>query len=78
LTNLLSTEGPLESATTGLTKTNESLDDRYSEMEDSINVTIARYRTQFSALDTKVSQNNSTMAYLTEQFSIMAKNSSSS
>lgn len=78
LTNLLSTEGPLESTTTGLTKTNETLDTRYSEMEDSIAATVARYRTQFSALDTKVSQNKSTMAYLTEQFTIMAKNSSGS
>ncbi|WP_408601863.1 flagellar filament capping protein FliD [Pseudomonas sp. PLMAX] len=78
LTNLLSTEGPLETATAGLTKANESLTEQADKMEDSIQATVSRYRTQFSSLDTLVSKNNSTMSYLTEQFNIMAKNSSSS
>jgi flagellar hook-associated protein 2 len=77
LTNLLSTEGPLETATAGLTKANDTLGEQADKMEDSIQATVARYKTQFSSLDTLVSKNKSTMNYLTEQFNIMAKNSGS-
>lgn len=77
LTNILSTEGPLETATAGLTKANEALTEQADKMQESIQATVARYRTQFSSLDTLVSKNNSTISYLAEQFSIMAKNSSS-
>jgi flagellar hook-associated protein 2 len=38
-------------------------------MEATIEATMARYKSQFTALDTMVSKLNSTATYLTQQFS---------
>jgi flagellar hook-associated protein 2 len=72
LSNILSTGGALDSVTSGLTKTNTSLDDQSAKMSDSIAATVARYRTQFAAMDSLVSKGNATMSYLTQQFTAMA------
>ena len=40
-------------------------------MEDSIASTVERYRQQFAEMDTLVSQMNSTMGYLSQQFDAM-------
>jgi flagellar hook-associated protein 2 len=77
LSNILSTGGALDSVTKGLTKTNTSLDDQAARMSATIASTVARYRTQFAAMDSLVSKGNATMSYLTQQFTAMANQTSS-
>ena len=58
--------------TDGIDTTLSSLDDRYTRMQESIDATVARYRTQFASLDSLVSQMNSTSDYLTQQFDALS------
>ncbi|MBZ9568303.1 MULTISPECIES: flagellar filament capping protein FliD [Modicisalibacter] len=69
LDSILGSNGPIETATSGLENRISSLDDRYSRTEDRINATIDRYREQFSRMDSMVSSMNSTMNYLSQQLS---------
>ncbi len=73
LTTMLSTAtgstGVIQNAQDGINKTIKTLDQRYTEMEATIEATMARYKAQFTALDTMVSKLNSTATYLTQQFS---------
>lgn len=78
LSNILATDGALDTATKGLTKANTSLDDQSARMSESIAATVERYRTQFAAMDSLVASGKSTMSYLSEQFSLMSKQTSSS
>lgn len=68
---LLRDDGPLKNSKSGLEANNRRLDDRFMRMEDSIDRTIERYRTQFAQLDSMVARMNSTSAYLMQQFDIM-------
>lgn len=77
LSAILSTDGALDAVTSGLTKSNTSLTDQSTRMEATIAATVARYRTQFSAMDSLVSKSNATMSYLTQQFTAMANQTSS-
>lgn len=77
LSNILATGGALDAVTKGLTKTNTSLDDQADRMSATIASTVARYRTQFAAMDSLVSKGNATMSYLTQQFTAMANQTSS-
>ena len=65
---LLSTSGTVTGAITGAENSIESLGERYTRMEQSIDQTISRYRTQFGQLDSMIAQMNQTSSYLTEQF----------
>lgn len=78
LTAILQSSGKLDTVTQGLTTSNKGLEDRYSKLEDTIAATMARYKTQFTGLETNVTSMNSTMTYLTQQFNLMAKNASAS
>lgn len=73
LASMLSTAtgktGIIQNAQDGINKTIKTLDQRYTDMEATIEATMARYKSQFTALDTMVSKLNSTAAYLTQQFS---------
>ena len=73
LTNMLSTtagkEGIIKNATDGINTTLKTLSKRYDAMEASIEATMARYKAQFTSLDTLVSKLNNTASYLTQQFS---------
>ena len=73
LASMLSTAtgktGIIQNAQDGINKTIKTLDQRYTDMEVTIEATMARYKSQFTALDTMVSKLNSTAAYLTQQFS---------
>jgi len=71
ISRMLDDKGVLNSATSGLKKSIDGLNEQYSRTEDRINSTIARYRKQFSQMDSLVSQMNSTMSYLSQQFSAM-------
>ncbi len=65
---LLSTNGTVTGAITGAENRSESLVERYTRMEQSIDQTISRYRTQFGQLDGMIAQMNQTSSYLTQQF----------
>ena len=65
---LLSTNGTVTGAITGAENSIESLGERYTRMEQSIDQTISRYRTQFGQLDGIIAQMNQTSSYLTQQF----------
>lgn len=78
LTAMLSTtvgqEGIIKNATDGINSTLKDLSTRYDAMQDSIDATMARYKTQFTNLTTLVNSLTNTSTYLTSQFN----NSSSS
>nr|WP_298968087.1 flagellar filament capping protein FliD [uncultured Halomonas sp.] len=65
---LLSTNGTVTGAISGAENSIESLGERYTRMEQSIEQTISRYRTQFGQLDGMIAQMNQTSSYLTQQF----------
>lgn len=73
LTDMLSTatgkEGVIKNATDGINSTLKTLSQRYDDMSDSIDATMARYKAQFTQLDTLISKLNNTASYLTQQFS---------
>ncbi|WP_144980514.1 flagellar filament capping protein FliD [Halomonas sp. C22] len=68
LTQLLGTNGAVAGAISGAENRVESLGERYVRMEQTIEQTIARYRTQFGQLDSMIAQMNQTSDYLTQQF----------
>lgn len=68
LTNWLSSKGSIQSATDGVSKTLNKLTVQYNKISDRIDDTIARLKTQFTALDVMISKLNSTSSYLTSQF----------
>lgn len=74
---ILDDGGLLETATDGIDATLDRLDDRYTRMQESIDSTIERYRSQFSDLDSLVAQMNSTSDYLTQQFDALSAQTSS-
>ncbi|PKG52218.1 MULTISPECIES: flagellar filament capping protein FliD [Halomonadaceae] len=65
---LLSTNGTVTGAITGAENRSESLVERYTRTEQSIDQTISRYRSQFGQLDGIIAQMNQTSSYLTQQF----------
>ena len=73
LTEMLSTsvgkEGVIQNAKDGINATLKTIAKRYDAMELSIEATMARYKKQFSDLDSLVTKFNSTASYLTSQFS---------
>ncbi|MGM0987933.1 MAG: flagellar filament capping protein FliD [Pseudomonadota bacterium] len=68
---LTSSTGALTSATNSAETRIDSLNARGERMEGSIEQTLDRYRTEFSNLDSMVSQMNQTSAYLNQQLSGM-------
>lgn len=72
LTDMLSTssgkEGIIKNAQDGINATLKDLDKRYTAMEASIEVTMARYKSQFTNLSKLVNSLTNTSNYLTQQF----------
>lgn len=72
LTAMLSTtsgsSGVIQNAKDGINSTLKTLSDNYDKMSASIDATMARYKTQFTSLNTLVSSLNNTSTYLTQQF----------
>ncbi|WP_455812876.1 flagellar filament capping protein FliD [Pseudomonas graminis] len=68
LTSWLSSTGVIQAAKDGVSKTLNSLTDQYNKVSDRIDSTIARLKTQFTALDVMISKLNNTSSYLTTQF----------
>jgi flagellar hook-associated protein 2 len=68
---LLGSNGALTNAIGGAENRIESLGQRYVRMEQGIEQTLERYRTQFGQLDGMIAQMNQTSDYLTQQFAAM-------
>ncbi|MFU9137910.1 flagellar filament capping protein FliD [Erwinia tasmaniensis] len=77
ITSWLSSTGILQAATDGVSKTLNNLTTQYNAESTRIDNTIARYKTQFTALDVMMSKLNSTSSYLTSQFTTSSSSSSS-
>lgn len=71
---LIGTDGSVTIATTGLKKTVTDIQNQETKMQDRLTAIEARYRSQFSALDTLVSSLTSTGDYLTGFISSLNKN----
>lgn len=71
LDQMLRSQGLMENATNGLETRIEGLNYRYQRVEQNIENTVARYRQQFTQLDSLIAEMNSTSAYLTQQFDSM-------
>lgn len=65
----LKDDGIIDSATDSINSTLKSLTKQYLAVSTSIDDTIARYKAQFTQLDTMMSKLNNTSNYLTQQFS---------
>jgi flagellar hook-associated protein 2 len=76
ITGWLSSSGILQAATDGVSKTLNNLTTQYNAASTRIDATIARYKTQFTALDVMMSKLNSTSSYLTSQFETSSSSSS--
>ncbi|AJJ11080.1 flagellar hook-associated family protein [Yersinia rohdei] len=68
-TVLDATKGTLKSATDGINKSLKNLDTQVTATTASIALTIERYKTQFTQLDKMMTSMNSTISFLTKQFS---------
>ncbi|EHD22013.1 MULTISPECIES: flagellar filament capping protein FliD [Brenneria] len=78
LDNVLdSKDGAIQVAKDGIASTLKTLQKQYDNTQVSIEATIARYKAQFTQLDTLVSQMNSTSDYLTTQLAALSNTSSS-
>ncbi|MGQ4880136.1 flagellar filament capping protein FliD [Billgrantia sp. LNSP4103-1] len=71
VTQLVGNNGALGGAISGAESRIESLNERYTRMEQTIEGTIERYRTQFGQLDGMIAQMNQTSDYLFQQFENM-------
>ena len=76
LGQMLGDEGSIESAISSSEAQVSRLEDRYIRAEESVERTVERYRKQFSQLDGMIAQMNATSAYLTQQLSTLAGQSS--
>ncbi|BBI53447.1 flagellar hook-associated protein 2 [Vreelandella olivaria] len=65
---LLSSNGRVSGAIAGAENSKASLVEQYTRMEQSIEQTMSRYRSQFGQLDGMIAQMNQTSSYLTQQF----------
>ncbi|MCL7928574.1 flagellar filament capping protein FliD [Halomonas llamarensis] len=68
---MLSGNGSVQGAINGAENRIESLGDRFTRMEQSIDLTIGRFREQFGQLDSMIAEMNQTSSFLTQQFSSM-------
>ncbi|RUO36045.1 flagellar hook protein [Aliidiomarina shirensis] len=71
ISQLLQSDGPIKNTTQGLEASIGRLDDRFMRMEESIEKTIDRYRSQFAQLDSMIANMNSTSNYLMQQFDML-------
>ncbi|WP_050568359.1 flagellar filament capping protein FliD [Dickeya chrysanthemi] len=70
-----SSDGLIKSAKAGIETSQKSLERQITSIQDSIDATMKRYKTQFSNLNTLLSQMTTTSSYLTKQFDSNNKSS---
>ncbi|GAA3906201.1 flagellar filament capping protein FliD [Halomonas cibimaris] len=68
---MLGDNGAVQGAISGAESRVDSLGNRYERMEQSVDRTISRYRSQFSQLDGMIAEMNQTSSYLTQQFNAL-------
>lgn len=73
LTSMLADDGTLSSHSKGIDASIKDLGNSREQMTARLAATEARYRAQFSALDTMISSMNSTSSYLTQQLAQLSK-----
>lgn len=71
VSSFIDNDGMIDSVTNGLNSTLKSLDKRYEQVNNSIDQTIERYRTQFTQLDILINSLDNMSNYLTTQFDMM-------
>ncbi len=69
----LADDGIIDNAQDNVNATLKSLTKQYLSVSNSIDETVARYKAQFTQLDTMMSKLNNTSSYLTQQFTAMNK-----
>ena len=69
----LGSEGAIETRSQNLVKQKLALDKRQSDIDARMEMVLQRYIKQFTALDTLLSQLQTTSSYLTQQFESIAK-----
>jgi flagellar hook-associated protein 2 len=74
--DFLTSDGMLASRTDGLNASIKDLDKRQDDFNDRLAAVEARYRAQFTALDTMLSSLNQTSAYMSQQLSALQNNNS--
>lgn len=74
--NYIDSDGALDSVTKGIQSTISDIEKQFEQMEVRVEDNMARYKTQYAALDALVAQMQSTSAYLTQQLSMLNNNSS--
>jgi flagellar hook-associated protein 2 len=74
--DLLTRDGMIASRTDGLSASIKDLDKRQEDFNDRLAAVEARYRAQFTALDTMLSSLNQTSAYMSQQLSALQNNNS--
>jgi flagellar hook-associated protein 2 len=75
-TEMNSSEGLITAHTTGLTATSKRLGERIDDMNRNLVQVEARYRKQYTALDTLMGKLTTTSSYLTQQLAALNKSSS--
>lgn len=68
ITGMTDSNGTLTAATKGINTTLDSLGKQYIATSARVDATVARYKAQFTQLDTLISSMNQTSSYLTQQF----------
>ncbi|VEA11846.1 flagellar capping protein [Salmonella enterica subsp. enterica] len=69
----LADDGIIDNAQDSINATLKKLTKQYLAVSASIDDTVARYKAQFSQLDTMMNKLNNTSTYLTQQFTAMNK-----
>jgi flagellar hook-associated protein 2 len=77
ITDLLDSDGLIETRNSGLGSLVKSIDSRTEELQRRLTVIEARYRAQFAAMDALVAQMQATSTYLTQQLASLTNNSNS-
>jgi flagellar hook-associated protein 2 len=68
---LLSSSGPISGRTDGINRSIEDLDERRATLERRLQAIEQRYRAQFTALDTLVSNMRATSDFLSQQLALL-------
>ncbi|WP_459613902.1 flagellar filament capping protein FliD [Dickeya oryzae] len=63
-----SSDGLMQSAKASIKTSQATVTKQLSSIQDSIDATMSRYKTQFTQLNTLLAQLSSTSSYLTQQF----------
>lgn len=77
ISDMLDTEGLIDTRTSGINSLIDSLESRAEQLERQADAIEARYRAQFSALDKLIAQMQVTSTYLTQQLASLNNTSSS-